>query len=180
MGHDRNGNDETMTSEEFEELLPAYLEGGLNAEQQSRVEAWLKRSPQARESLDAYRQLDVLLESRRELVPGAGPYFRAVFQRSMLSRARDVMTGLFSFAGISSILLALFSVALFIYRDRITGWFNRSPELPDSGSLGLEWVRNALLLFSGADMWTVTALYAGVTLAILLSTGVMVMRFLRD
>jgi anti-sigma factor RsiW len=169
-----------MTSEEFEELLPAYVEGGLTAEQQARVEAWLKRSPDACESLESYRQLDAVLESRREQVPAAGPYFRAVFQRSTMRRARDVMTAFFSFHGISGLLLAMFSVALFIYRDQITAWFSRAPALPGSGSLGLEWVREALLQFSGANMWTVTALYVGLTVAILLSTGMLVMRFLRD
>jgi anti-sigma factor RsiW len=169
-----------MTSEEFEELLPAYLEGVLTAEQKARVELWLKRSPEARESLESYRQLDSMLESRRDLVPDAAPYFRAVFRRSALSRARDVMDTLFSFPAISSILLALFGVVLFIYRETITAWFNRTSEMPGSSSFGLEWVRNVLLQFSGADIWVVTGVYVGLTLAILLSTGMMVMRFLRD
>ncbi len=169
-----------MTSEEFEELLPAYLEGELNAEQTARVKAWLARSPEARESLEVYREHNVVLESRREQVPPPAPYFRAVYHRPLLSRARDITTTMFSFPAISSLLLAFFGIALFIYRDQITKWFTSKAELPGSSSLGLDWVRNALLQFSGADMWVVTGLYVGLTVAILLSTSLMVMRFLRD
>lgn len=169
-----------MQPEEFEELLPAYLDGALNAEQTARVEAWLERSADARESLEAYRQLEGLLETRREQVPPAAPYARAVFARSRLSRVGTVMRVAFSFPAISSLLLVLFGTTLFIYRESITAWFNRNAELPGSDSLGLDWVRNTLLLFSGADIWTVTAVYVGLTVAILLSTSLMLMRFLRD
>jgi anti-sigma factor RsiW len=169
-----------MTSEEFEELLPAYLDGELNAEQTARVEAWLARSPQARESLEAYRDINFFLESRREQVPPAELFTRTVFKRPMLGRARDIMNTLFSFPAISSLLLVLFGTAIYVYRNQITAWVNGKAELPASSSLGLDWVRNALLQFSGADMWMITGLYVGVTVAILLSTSLMVMRFLRD
>lgn len=169
-----------MTSEEFEELLPAYLDGELNAEQTARVKAWLARSPEARESLELYREINLHLESRLEQVPAAAPYFRAIYKRSLLSRARDITITMFSFPAISSLLLGLFGIALFIYKDQITRWFTNKAELPGSSSLGLDWVRNALLQFSGADMWVVTGLYVGLTVAILLSTSLMVMRFLRD
>jgi anti-sigma factor RsiW len=169
-----------MTSEEFEELLPAYLDGELNAEQTARVEAWLARSSEARDSLELYREINLHLQSRHDQVPPPAPYFRAVYQRSLLSRSRDVMTAMFSFPGISSVLLTLFGIALFIYKDQITAWFTSKAELPGSSSLGLDWVRNALLQFSGADIWVVTGLYVGLTIAILLSTSFMVMRFLRD
>ncbi|MGD8413501.1 MAG: zf-HC2 domain-containing protein [Candidatus Latescibacterota bacterium] len=169
-----------MTSEEFEELLPAYLAGDLNAEQTARVEAWLARSPQAGESLEVYRDIDLFLESRREQVPPAAPFARAVFKRPMLSRARDIMVTLFSFPAISSLLLIIFGTAIFAYRNQITAWVNGKAELPASSSLGLDWVRSALMQFSGADIWVITGLYVGVTIAILLSTSLMVMRFLRD
>lgn len=169
-----------MTSEEFEELLPAYLDGALNAEQSARVKSWLARSPEARESLELYRVISLQLESRRDQVPSPGPYFRAVYHRSLLSRATSVMTAMFSFPGISSLLLGLFGIALFIYRDQITKWFTIKAELPSSSALGLDWVRNALVQFSGADIWVVTGVYVGLTVAILLSTSLMVMRFLRD
>jgi hypothetical protein len=169
-----------MKPEEFEELLPAYLDGALNAEQTARVETWLERSADARESLEAYRRLEGLLETRREQVPPVAPYVRAVFARSNLSRVRAVLSVAFSFPAISSLILVLFGTTLFIYREPITDWFKRNAELPGSDSLGLDWVRSALLLFSGADIWTVTAVYVGLTVAILLSTSLMLMRFLRD
>jgi anti-sigma factor RsiW len=169
-----------MNPEEFEELLPAYLDGALNAEQTARVEAWLERSAEAREALEEYRRLEAFLAARRELVPPAAPFARAVFARPYLSRVRAVMSVAFSFPAISSLLLVLFGTTLFIYRGPITAWFNRNAEVPGSESLGLDWVRSALLQFSGADIWTLTAVYVGVTLAILLSTSLMLMRFLRD
>ena len=86
----------------------------------------------------------------------------------------------FSVPVITSILLALFGIVLFIYRETITGWFNRTSDVSGANSPGLEWVRQVLLQFSGADIWVVTGVYVGLTLAILASTGMMVMRFLRD
>jgi predicted anti-sigma-YlaC factor YlaD len=169
-----------MTSEEFEELLPAYLDGELNAEQTARVKSWLARSPQARDSLESYREINLFLESRSEQVPSSEFYSHAVFHKPFLSRARDITNTLFSFPGISSLLLVLFGIVLFIYRQPITTWIKGKTELPGSSSLGLDWVSNALQQFSGADMWTITALYVGLTVAILLSTSLMVMRFLRD
>jgi predicted anti-sigma-YlaC factor YlaD len=169
-----------MTNEEFEDLLPAYLDGELNAEQTARVKEWLDRSPDARASLDAFRELNAVLESRREQVPAVAPYVNAVLRKSLLSRARDVTTVLFSFPAITSLFLVLFGVALYIYRERITMWFEGKATLPETGTLGLEWVRRALLQFSGADIWMVTALYVGLTIAVLLSTSLMLMRYLRD
>jgi anti-sigma factor RsiW len=169
-----------MNPEEFEELLPAYLDGALNAEQTARVDAWLERSAEAREALDAFRRLDAYLETRREQVPPSAPFVRTVFARPYINSVRAVLNVAFSFPAISSLLLVLFGITLFIYRGPITAWFNRNAEVPGSESLGLDWVRNALLQFSGADIWTVTAVYVGVTVAILLSTSLMLMRFLRD
>jgi len=169
-----------MNRDDFEELLPAYLDGGLNAEQTARVETWLERSADARESLEMYRRLDGLLEKRREQVPPADVFIQAVTRRSVLSHARRVMDAAFSFPAISSLLLVIFGFTLFVYREPITAWFTRAQQLSGTNSQGLEWVRNVLLQFSGADIWTLTAVYAGLTVAILLSTSLMVMRFLRD
>lgn len=169
-----------MTSEEFEELLPAYLDGELNAEQTARVKSWLARSQEAREALEVYREMNVVLESRRERVPAVEPYIDAVLHKSFLSSARNVTNTMFSFPGISSLLLVFFGVALFVYRQPITEWFKGMTDLTATSSMGLDWVRDALLQFSGADMWVITGVYVGLTVAILLSTSLMVMRFLRD
>jgi anti-sigma factor RsiW len=166
--------------EDFEELLPAYIDGALNAEQTARVEAWLERSDEARESLEAYRRLEGMLEMRRGQVPSPDRFVGAVFARSTLSRARAVMDAAFSFPAITSLLLAMFGVTLFIYRGPITAWFDRAQELPGATSPGLGWIRDVLLQFSGTDIWSLTAVYVGLTLAILLSTGWMLFRFLRD
>ena len=169
-----------MNHDDFEELLPAYLEGALNAEQTARVDSWLERSADARESLGVFRRLDGLLEQRRAQVPPAEGFILAVTRRSVLSSVRRVMNVAFSFPAISGLLLALFAFTLFVYREQITSWFNRTPEFSGSNSHALEWVRSVLLQFSGTDIWTLTAVYAGLTLIILLSTSLMVMRFLRD
>jgi anti-sigma factor RsiW len=169
-----------MDHEQFEELLPAYLDGALNAEQTSRVEAWLEGSAEARRALEEFRELDVLLESRRELVPPAAPFARAAVAVPLRSRVHGVMSSLFSLPGISGMLVVLVGAALFIYRQPITNWFNRTPNVPGSDQLGLDWLNSVLLQFSGADIWTMTAVYVGLTLLILGSSGAMLMRFLRD
>lgn len=166
--------------EELEELLPAYLDGALDPARTARVAEWLERSPRARASLEAYRSIDAVLESRRELVPDAASYLRAAFRRPLPSRARDVMVVMFGLPGVTTMLLGLFTVALFLYRDRLAAWFGAAAPVPGAESLGLGWVRDALLAASGVDIWTLTAVYAGVTVLVLVSTSVMLMRFLRD
>jgi hypothetical protein len=169
-----------MNHEQFEELLPAYLDGALSAEQTNRVEAWLAGSEAARRALEEFRELDGLLESRRALVPPGARYARDVLAVPLHARVRRVMDTIFSLPGISGMLVVLVGVALFIYRHPITDWFNRSPRIPGTDKLGLEWVRTVILQFSGADIWTMTAIYAGLTILILGSSGLMLMRFLRD
>jgi hypothetical protein len=170
-----------MDHEQLEELLPAYLDGALNAEQTDRVRTWLEGSAEARQALEDFRQLDVLLESRRDLVPPASRFIAsAALAPSLQDRARRVMDTLFSLPGISGMLVVLVGIALFIYRQPITDWFNRTPQVPGSDRLGFEWLNAVLVQFSGADMWTMAAIYAGVTLLILGSSGAMLMRFLRD
>ena len=169
-----------MDHEQLEELLPAYLDGALNAEQTDRVKTWLEGSAEARRALEDFRKLDTLLESRREQVPPAAPYVRAALVPSLQARARRVMDTLFSLPGISGMLVVLVGIALFIYRQPITNLFNRKPDLPGSETYSLEWLRTAILQFSGADIWMMTAIYVGLTLLILGSSSVMLMRFLRD
>jgi hypothetical protein len=169
-----------MDPEQLEELLPAYLDGALNAEQTDRVRTWLEGSAEARRALEEFRQLDILLESRHDLVPPAAPFARAVRTTPLHTRVRRVMDAVFSFQGISALLVVLVGIMLFIYRQPITNWFNRTPDLPGSDGLGLEWLNSVLLQFSGAGIWAMTAVYAGLTLLILGSSGAMLMRYLRD
>jgi anti-sigma factor RsiW len=169
-----------MDPEQLEELLPAYLDGALNAEQTDRVKTWLESSAEARRTLEEFRQLNILLESRRDLVPPAAPFARAALTPPLETRVRKVMDAIFSVQGISGLLIVLVGIMLFIYRQPITNWFNRTPDLPGSTTWNLEWLRTAILQFSGADIWTMTAIYAGVTLLILGSSSVMLMRYLRD
>lgn len=169
-----------MRLDEFEELLPAYLDGALTAEQRSRIEAWLDGSEEARQSLEAYRRLESLLEMRREQVPPPDRMLHAVFRGSLLSRVRATMDTVFSFPMISSALLILVGIGVYVLRDPITAWFSRTPPVPGADSRQLQWVQTAIQYFTGADVWTLTAIYVGLTVAILLSTTLMVMRFLRD
>ncbi len=169
-----------MTNEQFEDLLPAYIDGGLNAAQTSRVEAWLESSAEARRALEDYRELDTLLEQRREQVPPAAQFLRAALQPSLRARVHRVLDTVFSLPGVSGILVVLVGIALFIYRQPITNWFNRTPDLPGANSNGLEWLRTTIMQFNGADIWTMTAIYVGLTLLILGSSSVMLMRYLRD
>ncbi len=169
-----------MNYEQFEDLLPAYIDGGLNAEQTNRVEKWLEGSADARRALDEFRELDMLLEQRREQVPPAAQFVHSVLKPSLRTRVHKVMATAFSLPGISGILVALVGVALFLYRQPITNWFNRTPDLPGASSNGFEWLRTTIMQFSGTDIWTMTAIYVGVTLVILGSSSVMLMRYLRD
>lgn len=169
-----------INREELEELLPAYLAGDLSAEDAARVEVCLGESAEARESLEAYRALESVLEMRREQVPPVDRFAKTVFAKSRVDKVRTVMNAVFSFPALTSAMLVLFGIVLFIYRKPITAWFDQKASLPDSTSLGFEWVSAAIVQFAGTDMWMLTALYVAVTVLILLSTSLMLMRFLRD
>lgn len=169
-----------MKPDDFEDLLPAYMDGDLTAEQRSRIEAWLDSSEEARRSLDAYRRLDSMLALRCEQVPPPDRMLHAVFRGSLLGRVRVTMDSLFNFPMISSALLILVGIGAYLFRDPITTWFSRTPRVPGADSRQLQWVQTAIQYFTGADVWTLTAIYVGITIAILFSTTLMLMRFLRD
>ena len=123
--------------------------------------------------------LESVLESRREQVPSVDRYVKGVFAASSLHKARKTMDALFSFPSLTSAALVLFGIVLFVYRGPITDWFNRLANLPDKESLGLSWVSTAIVQFAGGDVMMLTAIYVAVTLLILLSTSLMLLRFLR-
>jgi anti-sigma factor RsiW len=168
-----------MDREKLEELLPAYLSGDLSAEEAARVEACLEESAEARDSLKAYQALESVLQMRREQVPPVDRFAKAALGRSSLRRTRFAMDAVFNVPVLTGAMLAIFGIVLFLYRNPITAWFEQKASLPDSTSLGLEWVSAAIAQFAGTDMWMLTAMYVAVTVLILLSTSLMLMRFLR-
>ena len=168
-----------MNREELEKLLPAYAAGELSPEEAAAVEASLEEFPEARESLEEFRALESILLKRRELVPAPDRYVKAVFAGSRVDKVRRAMDTLFSFPGLTSAALVLFGIVLFVYRKPITAWFNQKANLPDAESLGLDWVGAAIVQFTGGDVMMLTAMYVAVTLLILLSTSLMLVRFLR-
>ncbi len=168
-----------MNREELEKLLPAYAAGDLSPEEAARVEASLDEFADARDSVEAFRVLESVLRDRRAQVPAVDQYLKAVFATSSLHKARKTMDALFSFPALTSAALVLFGIVLFVYRGPITAWFNRMASLPDTESLGLNWVSTAIVQFAGGDVMMLTAIYVAVTLLILLSTSLMLLRFLR-
>lgn len=168
-----------MNREDLEKLLPAYAAGELSPEEAAAVEAFLEEFPEARESLEKFRALESILLARREQVPAPDRYVKAVFVSSRLAKARKVMDTIFSFPALSGAALVLFGVVLLVYRKQITAWFNQKASLPDTESLGLDWVGAAIVQVAGGDVMMLTAMYVAVTLLILLSTSLMLMRFLR-
>jgi len=168
-----------MNREELEKLLPAYAAGDLSPQEAAAVEASLEEFPEARQSLEEFRALESVLLARRELVPAPDQYVRAVFAASRLDKARKAMDTLFSFPALTGAALVLFGVILLVYRKPITAWFNQKASLPDTESLGLDWVGAAIVQVAGGDVMMLTAIYVAVTLLILLSTSLMLMRFLR-
>lgn len=169
-----------MRFQEFEELLPAYLEGDLSVAEAARVDAFVASSPDARETLEAFRALESALRKRREQIPPVDKFVKTMFVSSRLHKARVFMDAVFSFPALTSAVLTLIGIVLFIYRAPITEWITQKASLPDSKSLGLDWVGNAIVQFTGGDIWMLSALYGAVTVLILLSTSLMLMRFLRD
>lgn len=178
-----------MNEKHFEELLPAYLEGDLDAATHAQVEAALAGSAELRASLDAYRGLEDALVMRREQVPPAAAFLTWLPGRvaapshvhSRMHRFIDAVLSWPALAALGFVVLGMWSywnqgaIATFFDEGRVdTSGFDSSMATVGNGF-------NALLtVLSRSDMNVLIGIYGLVTIAILAATGVITMRFVRS
>lgn len=181
-----------MNHERFEELLPAYLEGDLDAATRAQVEAALAASAELRSSLEAFRSLEDSLVMRREQVPPASQFLDWLAQRSVaraLARAHArspvhrFFDGLLSWPSLATIGFIVVGMWTYWHRSSIATFFiegkvNATGVESRFASM-IQNLNGLLTTLSGGDMMIMAGIYGMVTLAILAFTGAMTMRFVR-
>ena len=172
-----------MNCHQIEELLPAYLDGDLDTDETSAVRAHLDACGGCREAMADFQALEETLLARRDIVPSPAQFVRAVFGVSQESRAHVWINRLVSWPGLTAAGCATLAMFTFIYLDTITAFFTRvstAIKLPQQTSNPFQSLTDVLMQFTGGDLTMLSAVYAGVTIIILLSTSLVTMRFLRN
>jgi predicted anti-sigma-YlaC factor YlaD len=179
-----------MSCDEFEDLLPLYVEGDLAGEEGRRVGEHLAVCATCRESLAFYRELESSLVSRRDLRPSPKRTATVVSERLGLRkrwRPLDAWVGVPAVASAGFILLGL---VLLVFRDAVTEFFGGVAEnvvvrfgqgFSAGSSRALEaWTRGVDQLVGVGNEWLLLSVYAGVFALIMLTGSWMVLRFVRE
>lgn len=171
--------------ERIEALLPSYVEGGLGAADEAVVRSHIETCDACRASLVTFAMIEESLVSRRAEVPPAEqfmPDFAAA--RAPVSRAHPhprlvgALRTMMSVPGVSIILVMWSAMFLLRFRDTVGRAFSWTSL--DRLSAFTREVQNVLVGVSGDNPWTLTAIYAALTLALLASTGAITLRYIRQ
>jgi anti-sigma factor RsiW len=172
-----------MNCEHFEELLPAYAENDLSADDRALVDTHLQACDSCRESLAFFVRLEGTLAERRELRPSdAAAAGRIVHRVGFKKRRRLVaaFTGLP--AAISGALIAA-GIVLFLARGAVQDFFARVGAIRFSGDFGArlsEITSTGLGVVAVGSEWIWAVAYLGAVALILFSGSWMVLRYVRD
>jgi len=182
-----------MNREHFEELLPAYLEGDLDAATRAQVRAALAGSAELRASLDAYRALEDSLVMRREQVPPASQFLgwlpqrafsRALAREHARSPLHRVSDTLFSAPALATLGFLVIGMWSFWHKSAIAAFFSErrvDTTGVESGFNSMLQGLNAMLTtLAGGDMMVMMVIYGVITLGILAFTGALTVRFVRS
>jgi anti-sigma factor RsiW len=178
-----------MNREQFEELLPAYLEGDLDEATSAQVHVALTESAELRSSLNAYRALEDSLTMRREQVPPASQFLEwlpqwAAARKIARVHARSPLHGFFntilSWPSLATLGFLVAGMWSFWHRDAIADFFAEG-QMDTSGveSMGRSF-STLITTLTGGDMTVMIGIYGLITLGILAFTGAITARFVRS
>lgn len=171
-----------MNCEHFEELLFAYAEGDLSAEDKRRVDSHVQSCKDCRTSLVFYMELEKSLLARRHDRPSATPAARRVARAVRPRRSPVLIPALTSWPGLVASALVLFGAAGLVFGNPLPRLFDTVAEANLVGRFNLvmdSWTR-ALELATGGNEYTLYGLMGGLTAIILLTGSWMVLRHVRD
>lgn len=169
-----------MSCHAIEQLLPAYLENDLSAEDNARVRLHVDECADCGEALAAFRALEQSLSFRRQEVPDLRPIARAVFNELGLNPWHRVLRAALSLPALCSSAALMAALFFFMRKDSVVRTFSGDYGLAERISLLGEKVSQFLVTQTGGDVLILSGMYAAVTLMILLSTSMVVARFLRS
>lgn len=169
-----------MNCREIEKLIPLWLENDCSHDEHTLVDAHLGTCPACREAVEEYRLLDLALVARREEMPSFTKTYHAVMARTRSRRSKVVLDRLLGVPCLAAFLILVAAAALFIYRDSVEALFSRDIQLHGSIAGVARQMIDALVRVSGGDIWTLSIIYGGVTILILLAMGLAVQTALRS
>jgi anti-sigma factor RsiW len=172
-----------MSCERFEELLPAYAEDGLSADDKARVDTHLHACDSCRESLAFFVRLEDTLAERRELRPSDAVAAGRIVHRVGFKKRRRFVAALTGLpAAISGALIAI-GIALFLVRGAVQDFVTRLGAIRFSGDFGArlsEITSTGLGAVAVGSEWMWAIAYLGVVALILSGGSWMVLRYVRD
>jgi anti-sigma factor RsiW len=184
--------------ERIEALLPAFVEGGLAADDAAVVRAHVGSCAACGEALAAFTALEATLVSRRDEVPPAASFIpdlsalRAPGAAASRGRVDAVsgprrayahprlvwaLRGMVSVPGVAIILVIWSTLLLYHFRDAV-GEALAFSSLERLQVLTAR-ISATLLAVSGGDAWTLSAIYGAIALFVLGSTGIITLRYVR-
>lgn len=169
-----------MNCREIEHLIPSWLENDCSAGERSLVQSHLDSCPACREAVEEFQLLDLALLTRRDEIPPVSRTFHAVMARAGHRRSKVLVDRLLSVPSLAAFLLFAAAAALFIHRDSVGTLFSRDIQLPGPLAGAAQRMIDALVQVSGGDIWTLSIMYGGVTLVMLLAMGLAVQNVLRS
>jgi anti-sigma factor RsiW len=172
-----------MSCRHFEELLPAYAEGDLSAEDRSGVDTHLQACDSCRESLAFFVQLEDDLAGRCELRPSDAVAAGRIVHHIGLKKERRFAAALTGLpAAISGALIAI-GIVLFLGRGAVRDFIAGLGSIRFSGDFAQrlsEVTSSSLSTVTVGSEWMWAVAYLGVIALILFSGSWMVLRHVRD
>jgi predicted anti-sigma-YlaC factor YlaD len=170
-----------MKCEEIEKLLPSFVEGQITEEEKMAVEFHLSECPLCRESYKRYILLEELLPALKENLPPSQIIADSVIERLNLKRRRSHITRLLNVPAAASFFMIILSLFTLIYHnlifkvtisfgEKITSLFTY---YSDNFSI---WITE---IYAGY-FWPAFILFALLNLLIILSGGMIALRYIRE
>ncbi len=172
-----------MSCKHFEELLPAYAEGDLSAEERSRVDTHLRSCDSCRGSLAFFVQLEDDLAERRELRPSDAVAAGRIVHHIGLRKERRFVAAFTGLPAAISGALIVVGIVLFLARGAVRDFITGLGAIRFSGDFAerlSEVTSSSLSTVAVGSEWMWTVAYLGVVALILFSGSWMVLRYVRD
>jgi anti-sigma factor RsiW len=171
-----------MSCKHFEELLTAYAEGEVTADEKRRVDDHVESCEACREALAFYVSLETSLLDRRSLPPSAARTAHRVVRAVGLRTRPAWVPALTSLPGVAALAMILFGVVGLFFGNPLSRLSGGSDDLHIGSRFNgvmEQWMRAADTVAAGNE-YTLPIVMAGVTALFLLAGSLMVLRYVRD
>jgi predicted anti-sigma-YlaC factor YlaD len=170
-----------MDCERIEEMLPAFVERELAPKEGASVRAHVESCPRCREALQTFVAMEQSLATRRAEVPPFETFLPPAlapsrWHPSIFLRSLRALT---SVPGVAIVLVMWVGFLVARYSDRLTGGMAEKTTLERMTAFAQRGI-DAIVAAGGGDVWTLTAVYGALAIAVIVSAGALTMRLVRD